>query len=177
MAEFKDEFIEPISVHNYKRLSSVGAWMTWAGHSRVTLSSCLQSMWPWAEVCVPNMSIITVSSLTYATSAMSLPHGIHLHLSHMDALHSDHCLTFLKNSAPFSAFGTLALNPTCMVVNEVFEVFKSIVSGQANNKVDNSHIWRMSHEWMCQHQNRKFFSNLAVNPICSSKQPYTNFWT
>ena len=49
----------------------------------------------------------------------------------MDALHSDHRLTFLKNSAPFSAFGTL--DPTRMAVNEVLEVFKLIVSGQANN--------------------------------------------
>ena len=49
----------------------------------------------------------------------------------MDALHSDQRLTFLKNTAPFSAFTTL--DPTRMPVNEVIEAFKLIVSDQVNN--------------------------------------------
>lgn len=94
-------------------------------------SGCLRSMWHWAGVCVSNICIITVSSLTCATSAASLPHGIHPHLSYMDALHSDQHLAFLKNTAPFSEFRML--DPTRMAVNEVLETFKLIVSGQANN--------------------------------------------
>lgn len=76
------------------------------------------------------MNIIAVLSLTH-TSAASLPHGIHPQRSHMDALHSEQRLGFLKNAAPFSSFRTL--DPTRMNVSEVLEAFNLIVSGQANN--------------------------------------------
>ena len=65
------------------------------------------------------------------TSVASLPCGINPQLSHMDALHSEQRLDFLKNTAPFSSFRTL--DPTRMAVSEVLEAFKLIVLGQANN--------------------------------------------
>ena len=108
------------------------------------------------------MIISTVLSLTCAISAASLPHGIHPHLSHMDALHSDQCFTFLKDSAPFSAFGTL--DPTRMAVNEVLDTFKLIVSGQANNTC--------VLDFILTHENIPHLVIITGNPGVTERDPY-----